>query len=486
VRLGQTPWGEPVIVPLIELVKACGLTTGGMGSGKTMFALLPIQKIIGKMPGLRTMSFGVLDAKGELFERTLYLLARRILELRGRERDALLERIVIIDFSSCQAVSPYNILARWRYTDPDFFVTSRLETLRELLPASEKLSLRGATVLKNVVALLAEFGLPLTYLEAVLSDDGLRQRLILRSQNAAARYYFQRHFAHEGKQTIAALRSRVETLFASESVRLALGGATAPDFRQLQNDGKIVLINCAGPVITRGVRLLLQGLILSDIRQAIFARPNNPPVTYLWCADEAQNFFLTKQQQEDMADVLTMARSFGSFFYFLCQNLSTAIPDSRILEQLHTNIRWSLTLRGTPRDAQFLRPALPVTARLVRPEPHPFREHTVYSAEEERSLLLDGVAHLRDFEGYLWLKTHSPQAIRLQAERLSLPQGEEFRSSVSELREEPRLGARVARGEYQRQIETRDRQWFGAAQPAQAAEEQWEKAYRRQEAVCQG
>ena len=55
----------------------------------------------------------------------------------------------MIDFSSREAVSPYNILARWPYTDQDFFVTSRLETLRELLPAGEKLSLRGVAVLKT-------------------------------------------------------------------------------------------------------------------------------------------------------------------------------------------------------------------------------------------------------------------------------------------------------------------------------------------------
>src|SRR2546427_6006061 len=97
-------------------------------------------------------------------------------------------------------------------------------------------------------------------------------------------------------RSIAALRARMESLFASEGVRLALSGTTAPDFRALQNEGKIVLVNCAGPSITRGVRLLLQGLVLSDIRQAIFARANNPPVTYLWMADEAQNFFLTKKQ----------------------------------------------------------------------------------------------------------------------------------------------------------------------------------------------
>jgi hypothetical protein len=115
VRLGTTTWEETVVVPLLELVKACGLTTGGMGSGKTMFALLLIKAIIGLLPGLGTMSFGVLDAKGELFERTLYLLALRPEELQGIEREALLRRIVVIDFSSRAAISPYNILSRWPY-----------------------------------------------------------------------------------------------------------------------------------------------------------------------------------------------------------------------------------------------------------------------------------------------------------------------------------------------------------------------------------
>src|SRR3989475_2032368 len=409
--LGETMGGGPVVVPLMELVKACGIATGGMGSGKTMAAGLILNAIIERLPELRSVAFGVLDAKGELFDRATYLLARRLEQLEGEAREKLLRRIAIIDFSSREAVSSYNILSRWPYTERDFFVTSRLETLGELLPAGEKLSLRGATVLKNVLALLSEFGLPLTYLDQVLSSDILRAKLLRASKNPAARFYFERHFVQEGKQTIAALRARMESLFASEGVRLALSGSTAPDFRELQNEGEVVLVNCAGPSITRGVRLLLQGLVLSDIRQAIFARPNNPPVTYLWMADEAQNFFLTKQQQENMADILTMARSFGSFFCFLCQNLSTAVSDARVLEKLHTNIRWSLTLRGTPRDAQFLRPALPVTGRRLRPDPQPFRERTFHSTEEERSLALEGVAHLPDRTGYLWLKKRSPEAI---------------------------------------------------------------------------
>ena len=89
-----------------------------MGSGKTFFACLIIEAMIQRLPGLRSMSFGLLDPKGELFDRALYLLARRIEALQGAEREALLNRIVIIDFSSREALSSYNILSRWPYTEP--------------------------------------------------------------------------------------------------------------------------------------------------------------------------------------------------------------------------------------------------------------------------------------------------------------------------------------------------------------------------------
>jgi hypothetical protein len=484
VSLGETEWGEPVIIPFLELVKACGILTGGMGSGKTMAACLILDAIIARLPQLRSMAFGVLDAKGELFERALFLLAHRLEELAEPAQEELLKRIVVIDFSARRAVSSYNILSRWPYTEPDFFITSRLETLRELLPSGDKLSLRGGVVLKNVLALLSEFGLPLTHLAQVLEGEAFRSRLLAQSNNPEVKLYFAHHFGQEGKQTIAALRVRIESLFASEGVRLALAGSSAPDFRRLQNEGKIVLINCAGPSITRGVRSLLQGLVLSDIRQAIFARPNNPPVTCLWATDEAQNFFQTKQQQENLADVLTMGRSFGSFFCFLCQNLTTAVPDARILETLHTNIRWSLTLRGTPRDAQFLRAALPVTGRRPRPDAHPFRERSFYSPEEERALLLDGIAHLPDRTGYLWVKARSPEAIKIRTRALSLPEGEAFRRTVEALREEPRLGGRLSRLEYERVIEERDREWREPTEES-SLPDRFEKKYREERSAWQ-
>src|SRR5437867_10244292 len=79
--LGETEWREPVRPSLPYLVSAHSIITGGTGSGKTMAALL----IIEAMLHAPEFAFGVLDAKGELFERTLYLISRTIEELPENE-----------------------------------------------------------------------------------------------------------------------------------------------------------------------------------------------------------------------------------------------------------------------------------------------------------------------------------------------------------------------------------------------------------------
>src|SRR3989441_10511144 len=93
VCLGETMWGEPVLIPLAFLVRAFGLIHGGTGSGKSMTGCAVMEAIIERLPQLRSVGFGVLDAKGELFDRALYLLARRLERLEGEAREELLRRI---------------------------------------------------------------------------------------------------------------------------------------------------------------------------------------------------------------------------------------------------------------------------------------------------------------------------------------------------------------------------------------------------------
>jgi hypothetical protein len=464
VLLGQTLWKEAaaVRVPLEYLVKAHSIITGGTGSGKTMSALAIIETILAAQS--QNLSFGVLDAKGELFERTLCMLARCLEKLPPAEAQALRNRIVIVDLACADPLSSYNIASPWSGADPDFFATSRVDTLQELLPSGDGLSLRGASIVKHVFKLLSEHHLPFSYFDRALSSDAFRGKLLLGSKDDDLRYYFRYHFPNEGRATIAAVRGRVgSALLTSLSLKLALSAKGAPDFRRLQDEGKIVLINCAGPNIPRATARTLQALFLSDIRQAVFTRTNDAP--FLWICDEAQNFFRTKYLRENMVDLLTMSRSFGSFFLYLTQNLSTAVQDREMLETLHTNIRWSLTMRGTSQDAAFLQPALPVTGRMQKPRVHPAAPVEFYKPAEERSLLMQSVTHLPDRVGWLWLKSRTGEALQIRTKEIELPTGAVFQELVSRMRGDPRIGNRQSRSEFLAAMEKQDAEWLTEEQP---------------------
>ena len=461
VTLGETSWGEPVIVPLEFITNAYGLVTGGTGSGKTVFALLILQALIERTGKGKPLGFDVLDAKGDLFTGALYLVQKHLEYLADHNPQAARElrrRIVICDFSSRDPITAYNILARWPNTEPEFFAFSRADLLLDLLGGGDKLSLSGVALLQKLLGLLSEFGLPITYVTEVLQDEQLRMRLVAECRNSSISRYFVRQFSGVPKPTIAALHRRMEGLFASEGVRFSLSGETAPDFRRLQDEGKIVLINCFGETIPRSVRRLLQGLVLSDIRQSVFARRQKES-KFVWFCDEAQNFFLTEKLRDNMADLLTMSRSFGSFCTFLTQNMTTAVQDTRMLRILHTNLRWAFSMRGEPSDCEFLKAVLPVTGRKPCPQPNPFEEKRFYSLSEERTMALNAIANLPDRIGYLWFKHLSAEALKIETQELTLPQGRELEAATRTVRNDPSIGGRMSRRVYLRTIEERNRKW---------------------------
>jgi hypothetical protein len=453
VLLGRTAWEQPVEVPLEYLTNAHAVITGGTGSGKTMAALLIVEALLELDEP--EVSFGVLDAKGELFERTLCLIYGRLAQLPAAEAEALRKRVVIVDLACPDPLSSYNVACPWQGSDLDFFATSRVDTFLELLPSGDGLSLRGSSIVKHALLLLAEHRLPFSHFDRVLSSEVFRTELLGRSKSDDLKHYFRFHFPNENRATIAAVRARLaSSLFSCESLKLALSGETAPDFRMLQDEGKIVLINCAGPTISRTTARTLQALFLSDIRQAVFARHNRRP--YLWVCDEAQNFFRTRQLRENMTDLLTMSRSFGSFFLYLTQNLTTAVQEREMLETLYTNIRWSFSMRGTSRDGAFLEPAFPISGRREKPRSNPYAPREYYSPREERAILLEDLTHLPDRVGWLWLKSLTGEAIRLTTAPLHLPRGDAFTATVNRLRKDPSLGGRLARAKYLALIEQRD------------------------------
>jgi hypothetical protein len=476
IPMGRTEWGEEIAMPLPEFLRSHAFVSGGSGSGKTCFVLGREESVLERVSETRAMGFGVLDAKQDLFDGTLWLVGRRLAALDRQAARDLRRRIVVIDFSLRDPISPYNILARWPGADAEFFAQSRADLLLELLPGADGVSLGASALLRRAILLLSEFGLPITWLDGVLQDDILRANLLARSGNPGVAAYFTHQFPTLPKQTVGALSRRMEALFASETVRLALSGTAAPDFRALQDEGKIVLVNCFGADISRSVRQLLQALVLSDIAHATFARRRHD-APFLWMLDEAQNFFATPRLRDHMMDLLTMARSFGTHCMLVSQNMTTALQDSRILSVLHTNIRWAFAMRGEPSDCSFLRAALPVTGRRCKPDRNPFCEPAFYAPNEERALVLDEIANLPDRVGYLWLKSRSPEAVRITVPPLELPQGGDLQSSVESLRRDPTFGARISRKEYTERTMARDREWSAGRETDMGAA--LANAYRR-------
>jgi hypothetical protein len=478
VLLGHTDWGQAVLVPLEHLVVAHSIATGGTGSGKTMSALALIEAILA-LPE-PNLSFGVLDAKGELFERTLFLLARRLQQLPPHQAEALRQKIVIIDLASQDPLTSYNIARPWSGSDLDFFANSRMATLQELLPSGDGFSLRGSSMVKHVLMLLAERQLPFSYFDRVLSSETFRAKLLARSAQEDLRYYFRFHFPNEGKAAIAAVRARlVGALLGSLSLKLALSGQRVPDFRELMDTGKIVLINCAGPNIPRNAAETLQSLFISDIRAATFSRTTRTP--YLWVCDEAQNFFRTRQLRENMTDLLRRSRSYGTYLLCLTQNLGSALQDGDMLETLHTNIKWSFSMRSTPRDCAFLQPALPITGRMPKPRINPYAPPEFYSLSEERAQVMAGLAHLPDRTGWLWLKSLTGEAMRIRTKTLDIPEGEAFKETVGGIHADARIGQRVTRSAYLAEMAERDAEY--AVEPETDTVEQLKKSYREDRSV---
>jgi hypothetical protein len=411
VSLGTAASGKIVNLP-VDMLAAHSIIVGSSGAGKSFEALSLVNQLLTD-PSLRhSVSFGVLDCKGELFREILSYLHAHLYRLKPDEREALAKRIVIIDFSNSEHIAPYNILSHREDSADELLVADRLDTMSEQFSGLSEMSVRMKMIATYLLLLMAEFDLPLPFFERLCTDSLMLNALAEKSENPRVRDYFRNRFGDENDSTILALRQRIDSLLLSESVRLSLSASSAPDFAALQDGGAIVLINTAGRNITRGTSRLLQSLVLSDIKQGVFRR-SNPRRKFLWFIDEAQEIYKTSTNREHMVDLLTMARSFGSFFVLLTQSISSAVRDADVLNSLLANVRWIMVLRSTLRDASIIAPAIPITRMLAKPKRHPYEPVKYMTESEELKARLSEITKLPDREAYLWLKGQLAPAVRL-------------------------------------------------------------------------
>ncbi|HEV2707848.1 MAG TPA: hypothetical protein VGV59_18155 [Pyrinomonadaceae bacterium] len=403
-----------------------GLVLGASGAGKSytalwimVCALELISQILKNGRNALFPAFGVLDAKGELFEKTIEYIYAFLYRLEPEAREALKKKLTVISFTGPQ-VTPYNILSRREGMADELIVADRIDTISEQFSGLSEMSVRMKMIAKYFFLLMAEFDLPLPFFERLCSDPILLDGLVERAKNPQVRDYFQHRFGDESQSTLLALRQRIDSLLMSEGVRLSFSASSAPDFAALQDNGHLTLINTAGRNIPRGISELIQGIIISDIKQSTFRRSHSNQ-KFLWFVDEAQHPFKSAVNREHMVELLTMSRSFGSFFVLLTQSLTSAIRDADVLNSILSNVRWMVMLRSTLRDAELIAPAIPLTGTMSKPRHHALEPMKRMSESEELRTRLKEIPKLPDQEAYVWLKAHMHQALKIRTERVPSP-----------------------------------------------------------------
>jgi len=366
------------------------------------------------------MGMGILDPKGALFKKALDYLYFLLSNIDPLKRKELEKKIYVIDFSSFQFITPYNILRKRGEESTDFLINSRLDALCDIFQGPSSLTVRMQTMLKHFLMLMREFGLPLSFFDRLCQDQILLTYLASKSKNERTKAYFLNRFSQEARTTtLLALRQRIDYLLSSQGVRLSLSASGAPNFRKMMDEGSIVLINTSGKNIARATSHLLQALILSDLRQAVFQRKNTNK--FLWILDESQVLYRFRSTKENLLDLLSMSRSFGTFFLQLTQTISSAVQDPEVLNSIMTNVRWILMLRSTIKDAKLITPAIPIKGNLLKPKRHLFEERRYLNPKEELRLKLEEITGFPDRIGYLWFKGISQKAIKIKTNFLSLP-----------------------------------------------------------------
>jgi hypothetical protein len=399
IALGQGLTGESVDVPVCALA-AHGLIAGSTGAGKTWAATALVQAL---HRNDKALAVGAVDAKGDL---------------HGRLRRALADsEPQVIDFSS-SAVVPFALLQPRTGETPDQLVERRMEVFDDTIGQDNVASLRMGRMLRSVLFLAVENKVPFPLIDVMLSNPEICHEMSRRSSYERVRSYFEHDFDRERNTTLPALEARLDFLLRHECVRLSFGAEHSVDLTRAMDDGIPVLVNTGGPGMSRRISQIVQSLVTSDIRQAVFAR-RNPQRPYLWLLDEAQALLKQRTDTDNLVALLTMSRSFGAHIVLVTQSLVATCPDRDFLNQLQTNIRWWLMLRTGADDARLLESAMPVTGRVVRQ--HSLGRQSYVTAEQERRMLVDDVANLPQGEGYFWVRGVGRQAVRTRLPVVQLP-----------------------------------------------------------------
>lgn len=311
---------------------------GKTGVGKsTLLAQLALQDIAAGR------GLALIDPHGDL--------ARHVLALAPPSER---HRITYLDATDPLQPFGYNPLRRVRADKIPLAASGLLETMRKLWPTAW--GVRMEHVLRNCLyALLEREGSTLLDVLRLLNDEKFRKPLVRRIKNPVVHDFWKKEFepypARLKAEAIAPIQNKLGALLADPMLyRLLVEPPVDLHFRQLMDDGGVLLVNLSKGEIGEDSALVLGSLVVSTIGLAAFSRAGVAPAErrpFFLYADEFQSFTTLS-----MASMLSELRKYGLGMTLAHQFLHQLEPE--ILHAVLGNAGTLLSFRVGAEDAPLL------------------------------------------------------------------------------------------------------------------------------------
>lgn len=264
--------------------------------------------------------FALIDPHGDLAERVLGLLS-------PSER----ERVIYFDATNLAQPYGYNPLRRVRSDKIPLAASGLMEAFKKLWP--DAWGVRMEHVFRNsLYALLEPDGSTLPDILRLYSDKVFRRGVIAGIANPVVRAFWKSEFANYppryAAEALAPIQNKLGALLADPMLyRVLVTPQVDLHFRQIMDEGRVLLVNLAKGRIGADSALTLGSLLVTTLGLAGLSRAELAPEErrpFFLYVDEFQNFTTLS-----FASMMAELRKFGVGLTLANQHLAQLEPDIR-------------------------------------------------------------------------------------------------------------------------------------------------------------
>ena len=394
--------------------------SGATGTGKSfLIAGLLFQLLMRRVPLV------LVDMKSELAELLLEVIVPAVV---ARGREDLIDRVRIIrPFESGR-------VPLLRLTEPEQRVSRQVQSMNIAQSLSEAvghdLGPRMLRALLPAAGLAVERNLPLPILTEWLRSPEAFAKAAASSSDPIIRAYALHELPRENRNSLDALRARLDLLFHLPEVRAALSAPRCLSFDECLESGVTILDFGSPPGGAEAAMRFIAGPVAGRFGRAILSREMGPSTApTVVCFEEFQEL-LGSYQVEMFKRLLALCRFKKVSLWFSNQQpAQIAEADRTLLRILRTNLGAEVIFRSSVEDARTLSGGLSTRSP----------DETLTQA---RSRLIEEIATLPRRSLFLWLRDSSFGPQRLQSPRLDVDALRRSAATLSpEVRERIRLGS---------------------------------------------